>query len=330
MGKANAAQAAVRVAEEEESRATKDKLFEVKHDASVAADNAQLAAEKVAASGKKVKQQTELVAHKPSEANIGNLKKALEDQKLAERSKKLADDAVREANAAEQRALAKAAERTKSPSEKAELQSKLADKETSSIKTAKDKLEAAMKAASEATKAVAKDGSEKNKVAARKAADTVKKLKDNLATVTAAANQKKAASSDTQPKSVEEVQQALTAALKKKQTAQDMAMQMPTNENLNAFRADIRTVHSLQTELMIATQQKTAMSASAKKTPSSRDQKISELIASYCQDPTKEEMCKFYTPMEKGGWAGDEARMGKQLLEEVASAASSSTTRSCK
>jgi hypothetical protein len=120
---------------------------------------------------------------------------------------------------------------------------------------------------------------------------------------------------------VEEVQQALTAALKKKQTAQDTAMQMPTNENLNAFRADIRTVHSLQTELMIATQQKNTMSASAKQTPSSRDQKISELIASYCQDPTKEEMCKFYTPMEKGGWAGDEARMGKQLLEEVASAA---------
>jgi len=318
--KANAAQAAVRAAEDEESKATKEKLFQLKHDAAVSADNAQLAAEKLARMEKTVKQQTDLVAHKPSEANIGNMKKALDDRKFAERSKKLADDAVTEANAAESRALMKASEKTKSPTEKAELQSKLADKETSTIKTAKDKLEAAMKAASEATKTVAKDGSEKNKAAARKAAEAVNSMKDDLASATAAANQKKA-SGGNQRKSIEEVQQALTAALQKKKAAQDVAMQTPTNENLNAFRAEIRTVHSLQTELMIASEQKTIMSTPAKDKTKAGDAKISQLIAGFCQDSQKEEMCKFYTPMEKNGWADEEARMGKQLLEEVASAA---------
>jgi len=315
---ANRAADAVRQAKEEEQHAIKNKLFKLEHEVQSAQDHADLANEKSSRAAKSVTRLTDMVSNNPTEYNIATLKRALEKKESASRYLKSAEDALASAKKEQQAAMAEAATKTSDPETKDKISKQLTTETLSQIEALKKQLENAMTASSEAVKKVNDEPTDVNKQAEMAATEKVEKLKAELASASKAAGEE-SPTGEQQPVTIAALEAKLRDASKTKNAAQQFAMEEPTNENLDAFREQVRKVHSLQTELMIAHQQKETM-AKVPRDPIAKETGIKGLVMSYCGDDSTDTLCSFYTPFVNQGFKGDEGEMAKYLLGDVVTA----------
>lgn len=315
---ANRAADAVRQAKDEEQQAIKNKLFKLEHEVQLAQDHADLANEKSSRTAKSVTRLTDMVSNNPTEYNIATLKRALEKKESASRHLKVAEDALASAKKEQQAAMAEAATKASDPETKDKISQQLTTETLSQIEGLKKQLENAITASSAAVKKANDEPTDVNKQAETAAAEKVEKLKVELASASKSAGEK-SPTGDAQPVTIAALEAKLLAASKKKNVAEQFAMEEPTNENLDAFREQVRKVHSLQTELMIAHQQKESM-AKMPRDPVAKETGIKGLVMSYCGDDSTDALCSFYTPFVNQGFKGDEGEIVKYLLGDVVTA----------
>jgi len=306
------ASAAVEKAKEQEKQEVEAHLAGLKQQYTTALDAAQVAHANAARADRLVASLTTMVANHPSEQNIASLKKALVDKKKTAAKKVMADKKAKSAYDMQKSGMAKAVESTASPALKKELSARLHEQRLAGLSAAKEKLAGAVAASKKAAATAKAKPTPANKVVEKKAADAVKALRAEVAAAGEAAAS--AVSMDESHKSIEDVKASLQQATRKKEAAKQVAMADPTNENLKAFRDQIRKVHDLQNTLITAKQQKALMSAPGTKSQGSM---VSSMLKYYCANDKYQNVCKFYNGLTESR-DSTESRMGKHLLAKVA------------
>jgi len=325
---ATAAASAVQKAKAEERKTVEEHLSKLKRRYSAAMDKAQQASNAADRTSTVVKRLTNMVAHHPSEANIVSLKKALGKKKINDQKMRDTDRQAKAAFNAQKAALEKALKNSASPKLKQEISTKLNEHNLAYVSALRMKLDEAQTRHEKAkARAAAKDTLD-NKSAVEEAANKVSKLKSKIDDAESVVSAGPKDQGSPTRKTIQEVKSALEAAVSKKEQIKKLAMADPSNDNLDAFRAQIRKVHSLQTELMMATSQQNQMLNS--KDDKKKDGKSKEadelgqgnmagsLLSYYCTANKYQNLCKFYEGFEQSGWRDKEGRVSKHLLTKVA------------
>jgi len=115
--------------------------------------------------------------------------------------------------------------------------------------------------------------------------------------------------------SIKDLKAALQVAVRSKDTKKKLAMSHPDNKNLDAFRGEIRKVHSLQTQLLMAKQEASLTPISSLPSPAAPETSV---LKTYCSSDKHQDLCKFYKVYQNSGWQDKAGKVGKHLLSKVA------------